>query len=134
MIVHPICIPNSLRISHRENGSFEVLSLQSKHQSDQNCRLFGGRPKKGGGPDTKKKMKARRVGTRWVGLTGWGPEGWVVPKGGGPDGDLSNATGLNNAQIRHRKVLQVRQNGVMNKKLIPMLSFDTQVRQHPKYL
>ena len=32
VIVHSFCIPNSCIISHRENGNFEVLSLQL-----QNC-------------------------------------------------------------------------------------------------
>ena len=34
VVVHSICIPKFLHISHRENGSFEVLSLQKEQATD----------------------------------------------------------------------------------------------------
>ena len=44
VIVHSICISNSLRISHRENGSFEMLSLQEEKLSNKlkECGLVAG--------------------------------------------------------------------------------------------
>ena len=36
VIVHSTCIPFFLHVSHRENGSFEVLSLNSKRRATPN--------------------------------------------------------------------------------------------------